>query len=377
MSESKRTYKIVISGGGTGGHIYPAIAIANEIKRSLKDVEILFVGAKNRMEMEKVPAAGYKIEGLWISGIQRNLSKDNLLFPVKVISSVFGSYKILKNFKADIAVGVGGYASWPLLYTASKMGIPTLIQEQNSYAGVTNKFLSRKASKICVAYNGMEKFFPGDKLVVTGNPVRKDIIDLDTTKSQALTYFDLNATLKTVLVIGGSLGARTINQSIASQLNTFKEKNIQLIWQTGKTFYKSACDQVNALNLSSVVKVREFIQKMDCAYAAADIVISRAGALSISELCVAKKPVILVPSPNVAEDHQTKNAKALEKNNAAILVSDSEANNVLVSRAIQLLGDEEAKMDLSRNIGAMAKPYAAEEIVRVIRDILKISDNVH
>jgi UDP-N-acetylglucosamine--N-acetylmuramyl-(pentapeptide) pyrophosphoryl-undecaprenol N-acetylglucosamine transferase len=285
------------------------------------------------------------------------------------------SYKILKNFHADIAIGVGGYASWPLLYTANKIGIPTLIQEQNSYAGVTNKFLSRKAKKICVAYNGMEKFFPAEKIVVTGNPVRSDIINLDNTKAEALNYFELNPLLKTILVIGGSLGARTINHSIASQLSVFKENNIQVVWQTGKTYYKTATEQVDALKLGSLIKVREFIQRMDCAYAAADIVISRAGALSISELCVAKKPAILVPSPNVAEDHQTKNANALVKNNAAIFVSDAEANKILVVTSLQLLYDENAKASLVENIAAMAKPFAAQEIVKVIRDILNIAND--
>jgi len=365
----KRPYKVIISGGGTGGHIYPAIAIANALLEKNSDTELLFVGAKDRMEMQKVPAAGFKIQGLWISGIQRRFTLDNLMFPVKVISSVVKARKILKNFKADIAIGVGGYASWPLLYAANLSGVPTLIQEQNSYAGVTNKFLAKKAKKICVAYPDMGKFFPADKVIVTGNPVRKDILEVASKRDRAFLFFGLDPNKKTVLIIGGSLGARTINESIATHIELFVKDDVQLIWQTGKGFYEKA--KTVAEPFSETIKAFDFISTMDLAYAVADVVISRAGALSISELCLVKKPVILVPSPNVAEDHQTKNAMALVSREAAELVKDSEARQSLVEKALKLVKDNARQGLYKKNIAALAKPDAAKEIAEVVIEIIE------
>ena len=296
-----KPYKVIISGGGTGGHIYPAVAIANGIKERFPDTDILFVGAEGRMEMQKVPAAGYKIEGLWISGIQRRLTIDNLAFPLKVISSILKARKIAKTFKPDIAIGVGGYASWPLLYSAGKAGIPTLIQEQNSYAGVSNKALAKSVKAICVAYENMERFFPKDKIVYTGNPVRKDIVHYNQYKEGAAEFFGLKSGIPTLFVMGGSLGARTINQSLEKNIDIIKQSGIQVLWQTGKTYYDSLKHYS-----SDTIKVLDFISDMNKAYAMADVIVSRAGALSISELSIVGKPAILVPSPNVAEDHQTK-----------------------------------------------------------------------
>lgn len=371
MQQGNNQYRVIISGGGTGGHIYPAIAIANALRSIDSSMEVLFVGAKDRMEMQKVPAAGYKIEGLWISGIQRRLTADNLMFPFKVISSVLKAKKILKGFKPDIAVGVGGYASWPLLYAASSLGIPTLIQEQNSYAGVTNKALAKKASAICVAYEGMEKFFPKEKLMVTGNPVRKDILDYQSKREEAFKFFGLDLMKKTVLVIGGSLGARTINESVANRLAMFADEGVQLIWQTGKLFFDRGNSLAEAGGKGSI-RVFDFISRMDLAYAAADVVISRAGALSISELCLVGKPSVLVPSPNVAEDHQTKNAMALVEANAAQMIKDEAAVQVLVPAALKLLRDEEKKKFFSENIIKLGRPDAAEAIAK---QVIHIMDN--
>jgi len=367
MAESNQ-YKVVISGGGTGGHIYPAIAIANALKELMPGTEILFVGAQGRMEMEKVPAAGYKIEGLWISGIQRRLTMDNLLFPVKVLSSYRRAKQIIREFKPDIAIGVGGYASFPLLFAASRMGIPTLIQEQNGYAGVANKFLASKAEKICVAYEGMEKFFPADKLVLTGNPVRKDIVSVDARRQQAYEHFGLDAQKKTLLVIGGSLGARTINESIDQGLERIGQENIQVLWQTGKWYIDQARERAEGFKS---VNVFDFIYEMDLAYAAADIVISRAGALSISELSLVGKPVILVPSPNVAEDHQTKNAMALVQKEAAILVKDEAAREYLIEEAMTLLNDAKQQERLGKNIRTLGRPDAAMEISRLVQETIR------
>jgi len=367
MAESNQ-YKVVISGGGTGGHIYPAIAIANALKELMPGTEILFVGAQGRMEMEKVPAAGYKIEGLWISGIQRRLTLDNLLFPVKVLSSYRRAKQIIREFKPDIAIGVGGYASFPLLFAASRMGIPTLIQEQNGYAGVANKFLASKAEKICVAYEGMGKFFPADKLVLTGNPVRKDIVSVDARRQQAYEHFGLDAQKKTLLVIGGSLGARTINESIDQGLERIGQENIQVLWQTGKWYIDQARKRAEAFKS---VNVFDFIYEMDLAYAAADIVISRAGALSISELSLVGKPVILVPSPNVAEDHQTKNAMALVQKEAAILVKDEAAREHLIEEAMTLLNDAKQQERLGKNIRTLGRPDAAMEISRLVQETIR------
>ncbi len=316
--------KVIISGGGTGGHIYPAIAIANAVKAKRPDAEILFIGAEGKMEMEKVPQAGYKIIGLPIAGLQRRLTLKNLKVPFLLLKSLNKAKKIIKDFRPDVAVGVGGYASGPTLKTAEKLNIPTVLQEQNSYPGITNKLLAKKANIICVAYDNMERFFPKDKILLTGNPVRQDILNLSHKRNEALAYFNLKNELQTVLVIGGSLGARTINQVIEKMLPYFKENNIQLIWQTGKYYAEKAKQAVNEINAETIITM-PFISRMDYAYAAANIVISRAGALSVSEIAVAKKPAIFIPSPNVAEDHQTKNAMALVNHHAAIMVKDDEA----------------------------------------------------
>ncbi len=377
--------KIIISAGGTGGHIYPAIAVAQALQKRLNNnVEFLFVGASDRMEMEKVPKAGFKIVGLWISGLQRRITYKNILFPFKVISSIAKSFGIINNFKPDVVIGFGGYASSAVLYAASLKKLPTLIHEQNSYAGITNKILKDKVNKICVAYDNMEKFFPANKLVKTGNPIRQDLLDVSNKKNEAIDFFKLDAAKKTVLVIGGSLGARTINESILQGLDKLKEANINLIWQTGKNFQinsnneilnskKSANSSENNSSLEfriSNFQIREFIYEMDLAYAAANIVISRAGALSIAELAQVCKPVILVPSPNVAEDHQTKNAMALVNKNAAILVKDNEAKNNLVNETIKLVNDEGKQKELMNNISSFALPNAAELIVDEVIKIM-------
>jgi UDP-N-acetylglucosamine--N-acetylmuramyl-(pentapeptide) pyrophosphoryl-undecaprenol N-acetylglucosamine transferase len=369
--ERLKPLKIIVSGGGTGGHIFPAISIANAIKSLRPDTEFLFVGAEGKMEMEKVPAAGYKIEGLWISGFQRKLTMSNLAFPFKVLSSLVKAKKILETFKPDAVIGTGGFASGPMLQVAARKGIPTLIQEQNSYAGVTNKILSNKVSRICVAYSGMEKFFPKEKIILTGNPVRQDILNLEGKRERGLEYFGLSGDKKIILVIGGSLGARTINESILKCLDEFEKNSIQLVWQTGKGYYETAKAAVLKYDEKGI-KAFDFIQKMDYAYAVADVVISRAGASSVSELCLVKKPVILIPSPNVAEDHQTKNALALVTHNAAILIRDNEAREKLCSEAIKLLKDEEACFKLSENISGLALPDSAlviaNEVIRLINN---------
>ncbi len=361
--------KIIVSGGGTGGHIFPAIAIANAIKTLRPDTEFLFVGAKGKMEMEKVPAAGYPIEGLWISGLQRKLTLSNFAFPIKVLSSIVKAKGILRKFKPDAVVGTGGFASGPMLRVAAKKGIVTLIQEQNSYPGITNKLLSRTVNKICVAYTGMERFFPKEKILITGNPVRQDIVSLEGKRERGLEHFGLKADKKIILVIGGSLGARTINESILKGLPAFEKNSIQLIWQTGKHFYEKAKDATGASSARGI-KVVDFIQKMDYAYAVADIVISRAGASSVSELSLVKKPCILIPSPNVAEDHQTKNAKALVTHHAAILITDQDAREQLCEAAIKLVNDIEQCFKLSENIAQLAYKDSANvianEIIRLI-----------
>ena len=360
-----KPYKVIISGGGTGGHIYPAVAIANGIKERFPDTDILFVGAEGRMDMQKVPAAGYKIEGLWISGIQRRLTIDNLAFPLKVVSSILKARKIVKAFKPDIAIGVGGYASWPLLYAAGKAGIPTLIQEQNSYAGVSNKALAKSVKAICVAYENMERFFPKDKIVYTGNPVRKDIVHYNQYKEGAAEFFGLKSGIPTLFIMGGSLGARTINQSIEKNIDIIKQSGIQVLWQTGKSYYDSLKHYS-----SDTIKVLDFISDMNKAYAMADVIVSRAGALSISELSIVGKPAILVPSPNVAEDHQTKNAMALSEKNAAWMVKDIDAPLLLVNKALELMNDSESKSILSKNILTFAKPDAADRIVDKVLEII-------
>lgn len=350
--------KIIISGGGTGGHIYPAVAVAQELQKRIPDIEILFVGASDRMEMEKVPKAGYQIIGLWISGLQRSLSFKNLLWPIKVIVSIFKSWRIINQFKPDVCVGFGGYASGALLYAATLKKIPTVIHEQNSYAGITNKILKNRVNRICVAYNNMERFFPASKIMLTGNPVRNDLLDVKHLRLNAMNHFGLNPSKKTILIIGGSLGARTINEAIMGGLSAFEENDIQLLWQTGKYFYPKA----KSIEKQNIV-VREFIYEMNLAYAIADVVISRAGALSIAELAQVQKPVILVPSPNVAEDHQTKNAMALVEREAALFIKDSEAKNSLVNKTIELMHNEMKQMQLKNNISSFAMPNAAAFIV--------------
>lgn len=362
--------RIIISGGGTGGHIYPAISIANALKLIEPEVEILFVGAQGRMEMEKVPAAGYKIVGLPIAGIQRSLSLKNLSLPFKLIKSLKEAGRVIDEFKPDVVVGVGGYASGPVLYMANRRGIPTLIQEQNSYAGVTNKILSKRAKRICTAYDGMERFFPVGAIIKTGNPVRQDLVDLDNKRSQAYPFFELDPSKKTVLVLGGSLGARTINRTLVAHLEQLKSADFQILWQTGKFYFaesKRAVDESGATN----IRVMDFIYKMDYAFAVADVVISRAGAGTISELCLVAKPCILVPSPNVSEDHQTKNAMALVNVNAAEFVTDAYCNEKLIPAVAELVENTEKCRTLSRNIALLGIPNSAEliakEVLRLIR----------
>ncbi|MFD1163635.1 undecaprenyldiphospho-muramoylpentapeptide beta-N-acetylglucosaminyltransferase [Hwangdonia seohaensis] len=363
----KDTYKIILSGGGTGGHIYPAIAIANEIKSRYPDAEFLFVGAKDRMEMEKVPQAGYDIKGLWISGIQRKLTLKNLSFPFKVNSSLFKSRKIIKAFKPDIAIGTGGFASGPLLYVAASNKIPTLIQEQNSFPGITNKLLGKKVDKICVAYDNLERFFPKDKLIKTGNPVRQDLLDIDTKTVEAKNHFNLKHAKFTLLVIGGSLGSRRINELIEKELDFLDTQNVQIIWQCGKLYYQQYKIYGNTKN----VQVYEFLNNMDFAYAAADIVISRAGAISVSELCIVGKPVIFIPSPNVAEDHQTKNAMAVVKNNAALIIKEEDLDADFENKFSQLIASAEKQKELGKNIKKLALVNATKEIVDEVEKLLK------
>ena len=368
MQQAKR--KIIISGGGTGGHIFPAIAIANALKAKLGEVDILFIGAQDKMEMEKVPKAGYPIEGLWISGLQRKLSAKNLSFPFKLISSLRKAGKIIKRFKPDLVIGVGGFASGPTLYKAAKMGIPTMIQEQNSYPGITNIILSKRVDKICVAYDNMEKHFPKEKIFLTGNPVRKNVVDIEGKRPRALEFFGLKEDKAVVLVVGGSLGARTINEAIQENLKTFTDKGIQLIWQTGKGYYSKAQEALSELN-NEGIKAHDFITEMDMAYAAADVVVSRAGAIAISELCVVRKPLILVPSPFVAEDHQTKNALALVNYNAAILVKDLEQKEKLLPEILRLVENEDERIKLIKNISSLAINDATDAIVGVALTLLK------
>jgi UDP-N-acetylglucosamine--N-acetylmuramyl-(pentapeptide) pyrophosphoryl-undecaprenol N-acetylglucosamine transferase len=362
-------YRIIISGGGTGGHVFPAIAIANALKKIHPEVEILFVGANGRMEMEKVPEAGYKIVGLNIMGFQRRLTFKNLIFPFKVMGSLMKARSILKHFNPDVVVGVGGYASGPVLRVATKRKIKTLIQEQNSFPGVTNRILSAKVNRICVAYEGMERFFPESKIIMTGNPVREEVVEIQGKKEQALNFFGIKNNKKTILVVGGSLGARTINESLLFHLETIKNSDVQLIWQTGKNFY--ATEGIASLNQPEQgMVVLPFIKQMDMAYAAADIIISRAGAIAISELCLIGKPVILVPSPNVSEDHQTKNAMALTKIDAAVMIKDIEAKEKLVPETLKLLTDDTTCASLSQNIIKLGKRNAADAIAGIIMDLI-------
>ena len=353
--------RFIISGGGTGGHIFPAIAIADELKRRLPDAEILFVGAKDRMEMQKVPQAGYPIEGLWISGLQRKLSWQNLLFPLKFISSLLKSRSIIKRFKPDAVIGTGGFASGAVVKVAGQMGIPTFIQEQNSYAGITNKMLAKNAHKICVAYDAMEQFFPKEKIVKTGNPIRDGLLNIGEYRSEGLSYFHLDSQRKTLLVLGGSLGAHRINQLIEQQLPFFEQLGVQVLWQCGKLYY----EEYKKYN-SEQIRILAFIDRMELAYAAADVIVSRAGASSVSELCVVGKPVIFIPSPNVAEDHQTKNARAIADKQAAILLRESELNEQFANTFSKLIADEAQQEALSAHIKALAQPNATKDIVNLI-----------
>lgn len=360
--------RIIISGGGTGGHIYPAIAIANELKRLDAATEILFVGAEGKMEMEKVPRAGYRIEGLPVVGIKRELTLDNLAFPVKLGRSLWRARELVRDFRPDAAVGVGGYASGPTLLAASLAGIPTLIQEQNSYAGLTNKVLARWAKRICVAYPGMDAFFPPEKIIVTGNPVRSDIQQADSQIEVGQKQFGLDPNKPTLLIIGGSQGARSINESIELGLSQFISADIQVIWQTGPAFVERARTSVQATG-STLIKPFDFIYEMDRAYAVADAVVSRAGALSVSELCLVGRPAILVPFPAASEDHQTKNAMSLVDRNAALLVKDSQARTTLVGEALSLLNNADQRAILTKQIKLLARPNAASDIAQEIRKL--------
>lgn len=362
--------KVIISGGGTGGHIYPAIAIANELKAIDPATDILFVGAEGKMEMEKVPRAGYRILGLPIVGIKRELTLSNLAFPLKLARSLVRAQQIVRDFRPDVAVGVGGYASGPMLLAASLKNIPTLIQEQNSYAGLTNKVLARWAERICVAYPGMEAFFPAAKLKLTGNPVRSDIQFADRQVDAGRKLFGLEAARPTLLVIGGSQGARTLNESLEAGLKRFVDVGIQVVWQTGPAFIDRARSAVAVVG-SPLIKVYDFIYDMDKAYAVADAVVSRAGALSVSELCLVGRPAILVPFPAAAEDHQTKNAMSLVERNAALFISDGTARETLVTAALDLLGNAAQRQQLSTQIKTLAKPSAAREIANEVRTLGK------
>jgi UDP-N-acetylglucosamine--N-acetylmuramyl-(pentapeptide) pyrophosphoryl-undecaprenol N-acetylglucosamine transferase len=358
-------YKFILSGGGTGGHIYPAIAIANELKTQFPDAEFLFVGAKDKMEMQKVPQAGYEIKGLWIAGLQRKLTLQNLMFPLKLATSLLESRRIIKQFKPNVVIGTGGFASGPLLQAAGGAGIPTVIQEQNSFPGITNKLLSKKANAICVAYENLERFFPKNKIILTGNPVRQDLIDIESKRDEAIAFYGLDPDKKTLLVLGGSLGARRVNQLIEKELQDILSQDVQVIWQCGKLYFEEY-KKHNQQN----VRVVDFIERMDFVYAAADVIISRAGASSVSELCIVGKPVIFIPSPNVAEDHQTKNAQAIVDAKGAILLKESELDSQFNIVFEALLKDQGKQKQLSDNIKKLAMPNATKVIVDQIKKLL-------
>ncbi len=364
----QRHKKVIISGGGTGGHVFPAISIANALRRIDKDIEILFVGAEGKMEMEKVPAAGYKITALPVAGISRKNAIKNIPVILKLLKSLRLARKILEEFKPDVAVGVGGYASGPVLKQAGRMGIPILIQEQNGYAGVTNRLLAKNAARICVAYDGMEKYFPAEKIIKTGNPVRHNFDNLGQLHDEALNYFNLKSELPVILILGGSLGSGTINRCLSDKIDTLRNSDCQWLWQTGKYYYDDIM-QRSLDRTGDKVIIRSFIERIDLAFAAADIIISRAGAGTISELCLAGKPVILVPSPNVAENHQTKNAMALAGKDAAIVISDENASKLLVREAIGLASDNLRKKTLSENIARMAEK---DSDMRIAMEVLKL-----
>ena len=362
----KRQMKIIISGGGTGGHIYPAIAIADEIMRRFPRAEILFVGAKGRMEMEKVPQAGYRIEGLWITGLERKLSLKNMSFPFKLASSLWKSNEIIKNFNPDVVIGTGGFASGPLLKVANSKHIPTLIQEQNSLPGITNRLLGKQATVICTAYDNLERFFPAEKIEKTGNPVRQDIIGISEKRKEAQSFFKLKESKKTILVLGGSLGARRVNQLIEAFQPLFKKQDLQLIWQTGSLYY----EEYKKFD-SDLVQTHAFLNRMDLAYAAADVIISRAGAGSVSELCIVGKPVLFIPSPNVAEDHQTKNAMAVAHKKAAVVLGEDELVEKFQDTILSLLESENLRQELSENIKKLALPNATSAIVDEVEKLIK------
>jgi UDP-N-acetylglucosamine--N-acetylmuramyl-(pentapeptide) pyrophosphoryl-undecaprenol N-acetylglucosamine transferase len=363
----QKPYKIILSGGGTGGHIYPAIAIANSLKEQFPDAEFLFVGAKDRMEMEKVPQAGYKIKGLWITGIQRKLTLKNAMFPFKLISSLWNARKIIKSFKPDVAIGTGGFASGPLLYVAASNHIPCLIQEQNSYPGITNKLLAKKVQKICVAYDNLDRFFPKEKIIKTGNPVRQDLLNIDSKTVEAKDFFNLKHGKYTLLVLGGSLGARNINSLIETELDFLDTQNVQIIWQCGKLYYS----QYKIYSNTKDVQVYPFLNNMDFAYAAADIIISRAGASSVSELCIVGKPVIFIPSPNVAEDHQTKNAMAIVEKDAAMIINEDVLDVDFENKFSQLIQSPQKQKQLGANIKKLALVNATKDIRDEVIKLLK------
>ena len=362
----KPSVNILLSGGGTGGHIYPAVAIANELKARHPEAEFLFVGANGRMEMEKIPQLGYKIEGLNISGIQRSLTLKNLSFPFKLLQSLYRAGKILRKFRPNVVIGTGGYASGPTLYMASLKNIPSLIQEQNSYPGITNKLLAKKAEKICVAYDGLEKYFPKEKMIKTGNPVRQDLLDIESKRAEGLAHFGLDPKKTTIAVIGGSLGAKRINETIAQHLEALLDKGLQVLWQTGKLYI----DRFEPLGKKEGVVMRAFIQRMDLFYTAADVLISRAGAGTISELCIVGKPVLFIPSPNVAEDHQTKNALSVVNEDAALMIKESELES-FEEVLLGIVGDPEKRKDLSENIKKLALPDATRKIADEVEKIVK------
>lgn len=361
-----KPYKFIISGGGTGGHIYPAIAIADALKERYPDAEFLFVGASDRMEMEKVPKAGYKIEGLWIAGLQRKLTVTNLMFPFKLISSLIKSASIIRKFKPDCVIGTGGFASGPLLEMGARAKVPALIQEQNSYAGITNKLLAKKVQKICVAYDRMEAFFPAAKIVKTGNPVRQDLLEIKTKKAAGLQHYGLNAEKPVLLIIGGSLGSKAINALIHQKIDFLLGLGLQVIWQTGKLYY----ELYKPMNELPDVQVRAYIDAMDLTYAAADMIISRAGASSVSELCIVGKPVLFIPSPNVAEDHQTKNAMAIVEKHAALMLAEKNVDKEFESVLADLVSDKTKQEVLGNNIKALALPNATQDIVAQIEQLI-------
>lgn len=361
--------RIIISGGGTGGHIFPAVSIANALKRIAPETDILFVGALGRMEMERIPAAGYRIIGLDIQGFNRSSLLKNIKLPFKLIKSLWKAREILRDFKPHVAIGVGGYASGPLLHAAGNLQVPYIIQEQNSYAGITNKRLAKRASKICVAFEHMDRFFPADKIMLTGNPIRKESVTIEGKRSEALDYFGLTGKKKTILVIGGSLGSATLNKSVVAAIDQIVERNVQVIWQCGKYYFESYRDRVNGYE--SHVKIYSFMDRMDYAYAAADVIVSRAGAGTISELCVVGKPVVLVPSPNVAEDHQTVNARSLVDRNAALMIIDSEAEEKLIPAVIALIANEEKCSRLSAEIKKMA---IIDADMIIAKEVLKLAN---